>query len=385
MLFRYAAFLALGAAVAGGPVTAGGPVAAAAPTARVTATLTAALADLDGSGVFSVAFGPGRSTWPSATARAAYCSGTPGPGGSPRPQRSARHSGEFAGVRAGRYHPGRGDADSNVYLWNIATRKITATFTQPTLEVYSVAFGPGKATLAAGDLDGRTYLWDVATRKLITVLTDPVFHRKPPSRDIPASPDVASVAFGPGGILAAGDGKGGLLRELHALRPGNLRRGSGGVRAGRHFFFCVCVAFGPGGVLAVAEGNGLDYLWDTATGKLVATLADPGRTGTWGWRSARTGSPWPPATTAALPTCGGSAGALPDPAAPVSADELPEGWCCWSGAAAVEPPEAVAGQGQGESQEHPGFGPLEGPVVAGGLVALGDPDPVAGHAVVQRG
>src|SRR6185437_8088906 len=42
-----------------------------------------------------------------------------------------------------------------------------------------------------------------------------------------------------------------------------------------------------------------------------------------------------------------------------------------SGAAAVEPPEAVAGQGQGEGQEHPGLGPLERPVVAGGLVAFG--------------
>src|SRR5580692_11699500 len=60
-------------------------------------------------------------------------------------------------------------------------------------------------------------------------------------------------------------------------------------------------------------------------------------------------------------------------------------WCCLSGAAAVEPPEAAPGQGQGEGQEHPRLGPLQGPVVAGGLIAFGDPDPVAGHAVVQRG
>ena len=44
-------------------------------------------------------------------------------------------------------------------------------------------------------------------------------------------------------------------------------------------------------------------------------------------------------------------------------------WCCWSGAAAVESPEAEPGQGQGEGEVHPGLGPLEGPVVAGGLIA----------------
>ncbi len=64
MWFRYAAFLVLGAAVAvaGGPATAGGSVVAAGSTPRVTAALTAALTDPDGSGVFSVAFGPGGNT-----------------------------------------------------------------------------------------------------------------------------------------------------------------------------------------------------------------------------------------------------------------------------------------------------------------------------------
>jgi hypothetical protein len=60
MSFRYAALLvpgvAVAVAIAGGPVAAGGSVVAA---PHVTATLTAALADRDGSGVFSVAFGPG--------------------------------------------------------------------------------------------------------------------------------------------------------------------------------------------------------------------------------------------------------------------------------------------------------------------------------------
>jgi len=56
-----------------------------------------------------------------------------------------------------------------------------------------------------------------------------------------------------------------------------------------------------------------------------------------------------------------------------------------SGQAAAEPPEAEPGQAQGEGQEEPGLGELERPVAAEGLVAEGDPDAVAGQAVVQRG
>jgi WD40 repeat protein len=40
------------------------------------------------------------------------------------------------------------------------------------------------------------------------------------------------------------------------------------------------VAFGPdGGLLAAADGNGCVYLWDVASGELVAALANPGSLG----------------------------------------------------------------------------------------------------------
>jgi WD40 repeat protein len=65
--------------------------------------------------------------------------------------------------------------------------------------VTSVAFGPG-GTLATSDENGNTYLWDTATRRITATLPVPTTGQ--------GVQGVTSVAFGPDGTLAVGDENG---------------------------------------------------------------------------------------------------------------------------------------------------------------------------------
>jgi hypothetical protein len=153
-------------------------------------------------------------------------------------------------------------------LWDLATRKITATLTDPGgSAVASVAFGPGSSTpvLAVGDGNGRTYLWDTATRKVIATFTDQ------------GSKGVDSVAFGDNAtMLATGDHNGRtylwnvVTRQLTAImvNPDGQPVTS--------------VTLTPAGnQLAASDDQGHIFVWNTATGKLTETLTDPRRAGTY--------------------------------------------------------------------------------------------------------
>jgi serine/threonine protein kinase len=153
------------------------------------------------------------------------------------------------------------DGNGNVYLWKLATDKLSATFASPKGDQnpYGVAFSPESKLLAVAESSGHTDVWDVSTGRLIKALSN-------------SSGGSVGVAFSPVGQLLAASGVNGLL--LWHVATGKqygaiYDPGTDGISD---------VAFSPDGeVVAAADNNGSAYLWGVATGDLIATLTAPGQ------------------------------------------------------------------------------------------------------------
>ena len=161
-----------------------------------------------------------------------------------------------------------GTSDGTVQLWNVANvlkpkllSTVRRTLASPVL---SIAFSKGGNTLASGG--NPIQIWDV---------TNPA---RPVLRDsLPAGPGsiiVSSAISADGSTAASADTDGRInlwslaqLRETRSL-PGVT---GGGISS---------LVFSPdGSILATADLDGSTFLWNVATGKLITTFPDPGRSG----------------------------------------------------------------------------------------------------------
>jgi len=160
-----------------------------------------------------------------------------------------------------------GQGNRQVYVWSVATRRIAHTFSAASI-INGVAFSPDGQFLAGAG--ATTFIWNVATGQRYAAFYDP--------RD----QNDGNVAFSRDGkvLAVAGDGK----TYLWNVASGNIIATL--VTAIHQLVLAaynLSVAFSPDGkLLATGDSFSHVYLWNVATGKVAGTITDPRQSGFWG-------------------------------------------------------------------------------------------------------
>ncbi|MBW4523372.1 MAG: PD40 domain-containing protein [Scytolyngbya sp. HA4215-MV1] len=146
-----------------------------------------------------------------------------------------------------------GDSSGNVYLWNIITTQLLATFAGHTGWVWSVTFSPDGKTLASGGTDSSVRLWDVQSGECLQMLTK-------------HTGCVWSVSFSPDGQrLASGS-------EDKTVRLWNLQGQCLRVLKG-HTQSVYAVHFSPDQQTLASSSHDTDLrIWDVSHGHCLSVL-----------------------------------------------------------------------------------------------------------------
>lgn len=158
------------------------------------------------------------------------------------------------------------NGERSMFLWNIATEKVTATFPNPrNAYIYNAALSPdGTLVAESANWAGHTYLWNMARRRYIAVLNNPGFGVDP----LAFSPDGSTLAVGNG---AAGHGRGFGQVALWNLARRTIRTSYRTPDRAQ----VQSVSFSPDGTLLAATGIRSAYLFDVTSGQLTRTLTGP--------------------------------------------------------------------------------------------------------------
>jgi WD40 repeat protein/transcriptional regulator with XRE-family HTH domain len=146
-----------------------------------------------------------------------------------------------------------GDSIGNIYLWNITTTQLLATFEGHIGWVWSVAFSPDSKTLASSSSDSSVRLWDVQSGRCLQVLTE-------------HTGGVRSVSFSSGGQQLASGG------EDKTVRVWNLQGQCLCVLKG-HTQSVYSVHFAPDQqTLASSSNDATVRIWDVSNGNCLSIL-----------------------------------------------------------------------------------------------------------------
>jgi WD40 repeat protein len=145
-----------------------------------------------------------------------------------------------------------GDADKNIYIWQVADGQIITSCVGHTNWIRSLAFHPQKPILGSGSNDNTLKLWNINTGECITTLEGHTDH-------------VWSVAFSPDGNILASAGSDKTVRlwdvnDVDSPQCWHILN--------EHSYWVFAVAFdAQGTTLASASVDQTVKLWDVQTGK----------------------------------------------------------------------------------------------------------------------
>lgn len=173
------------------------------------------------------------------------------------PNSSRGHNGEILSVQFNPQNNNQvatGSADGTVRLWDTETMESAPLpGNDRGSKVVSVAFSPDGTKVAAARDDGRVSVWNIDSRKITASF------QAHPSR-------IFKLSFAPNGQQIATAGFDGTARiwDIQTERQ---------IAEFKHRGMVLAVSFGPNGKLATAGENGFVYLWDVRSRRKISEFS----------------------------------------------------------------------------------------------------------------